>query len=417
MEILSLVRQGGRSALRDRKRSLWLVLGVALGMAFYVTVATLGSSYTKLVKLPFSRLKTDLIVQVGTKGTRQAKTTSGTIRLPFSNQPVTPVQIEAIASLDGINDVSSALLLWYQGKKTFATIAGIDPQKSRSGPARVMQWISEGRALEKSGDLVVESHYARFNRLKIGSIVSLRGVKGRNFHIVGISKIKEGASLAAANYYLSIQDARKLAGLPEGTANLLAVTLHQGVRTEAMEKKIHTLLPDAMVSSTDSIGDMMQGFARISGTGVKILSLIGLVFTLLLTCWLIHGRLQEQRWQVGLMQALGWRRKEIVFTYGIESMTLVAAGCLAGIVMGLLISLVMGSFDVSLNLPWNLHPTPGGIHHTGTGQTVQIPLPVTLQPVTLLVGLTTTCLAGVITGLLTSASLAAREAGQTLQEQ
>ncbi|MCF6188632.1 MAG: ABC transporter permease [Desulfobulbaceae bacterium] len=417
MENTSLVRQGFRSALRDWKRSLWLVLGVALGMAFYVTVATLGSSYTKLVKLPFSRLETDLIVQVGTKGTSQAKTTSGTIRLPFSNQPVTPVQIKAVASLDGIKNVSSALLLWHQENKTFATIAGIDPQKSTSGPSRVMQWISKGRALEKSGDLVVESHYARFNRLKIGSIVSLLGVKGRNFHIVGISKIKEGASLAAANYYLSIQDARRLAGLPDGTANLLAVTLKQGVRTETIEKKIHTLLPGAMVSSTDSIGDMMQGFAKISGTGAKILSLIGLVFTLLLACWLIHGRLQEQRRQVGLMRTLGWQRKEIVFTYGIESMTLVAAGCLAGIAMGLLGTLVMGSFDVTLTLPWNLNPTPGGMHHTGTGQTVQIPLPVTLQPVTILFGLAVTCLAGVFTGLLTAAGLASKKAGQTLREQ
>jgi len=239
MEIISLVRQGGRSALRDWKRSLWLVLGIALGMAFYVAVATLGNSYTKLVKLPFSRLETDLIVQVGTKGTSQAKTTSGTIRLPFSNQPVTPVQIEAVASLDGIKNVRSALLLWHQENKNFATIAGIDPHRTTSGPAKIMQWISRGRAIEKSGDIVVESHYARFNKLKIGNIVSLQG---RDFHIVGISKIKEGASLAAANYYLSIQDARRLAGLPEGTANLLAVTLKQGVRTETIEKKIHTLL-------------------------------------------------------------------------------------------------------------------------------------------------------------------------------
>ena len=414
MEILSLARQGGRSALRDWKRSLWLVLGVALGMAFYVAVATLGSSYTKLVKLPFSRLETDLIVQVGTRGTSQAKTTGGTIRLPFSNQPVTPVQIEAVASLDGIKDVSSALLLWHQENKNFATIAGIDPQKITSGPARVMQWISKGRALEQSGDLVVESHYARFNRLKIGSIVSLQGM---DFHIVGISKIKEGASLAAANYYLSIQDARRLADLPDGTANLLAVTLTQGVRTETIEKKIHTLLPGAMVSSTDSIGDMMQGFARISAAGAKILSLIGLIFTLLLACWLIHGRLQEQRWQVGLMRTLGWRKKDIVFTYGIESMPLVTAGCLAGIALGLLAALVMGSFDVTLALPWNLNPTPGGMHHSGGGQTVQIPLPVTLQPVTVLFGLTATCLAGVITGILTAAGLAAREAVQTLREQ
>ncbi len=75
------------------------------------------------------------------------------------------------------------------------------------------------------------------------------------------------------------------------------------------------------------------------------------------------------------------------------------------------------SLEIALTLPWNRNPTPGGMHHTGTGQTVQIPLPVTLQPITILLGLTVTCLAGVITGLLTAAGLAAREAGQTLREQ
>jgi len=57
------------------------------------------------------------------------------------------------------------------------------------------------------------------------------------------------------------------------------------------------------------------------------------------------------------------------------------------------------------------------MHYSGTGQTVLVPLPVPLQPVTILLDLTATCLAGVITGLLTAAGLAAREAGQTLREQ
>jgi len=414
MQIISQVHYGSRAAIRDWKRSVWLILGVALGMAFYVGISTLGSSYTELVKLPFSRIESDLIVQVGTKGKSQAGGPTSAIRLPFSNQPITRKQIQTISSLDGIKSLSPALLLWLQEDKTFATIAGIDPGGTSSGPAKVMQWISKGRPVQNSNETLVESHYARFNKLKLGKPVQL---DGREFHIVGITSIKEGASLAAANFYISIQDARELAGMTGGEANLLSVTLEKGIQEAAIQKKIDTLLPGTIVSSADSIGDMMQGFARISNASSNLLSITALVFTILLTCWLISGRQQEQRWQVGLMQTLGWQRKDIVLAYSVEALTLTLAGCLLGICLGLLVTVAMGSFEISLSLPWNLSSNPGGMHHGGAGQTIQVPLPVTFQPVGIFFAVTITCLAAVSTGLLAAARLAGREVRQTLLEQ
>lgn len=415
MEITSLARYGIKSALQDWKRSGWLVLGVMLGLAFSVVISSLGASYSALVRVPFERIESDLIIQLGTKGNNQAnRREKGAIRLPFSNQPIDEKLVIAIASLTGVKRVNPAVLLWHQEKRNFVTLAGIDPGMTSSGPARAMQWIKKGRGLQASGETVVESHHAKFHKLKIGSVVRFQD---RNFRIVGIATIKEGASLAAANFYISLNDARQLASMEEGAANHLSLGLESGVQTEMIQEKISALLPGAIVSSMDSIGHMMRGFAGISSTATKLLSSTALGFTILLACWLIVGRQQEQRWQVGLMQTLGWQKKDIILTCGVQALILALAGGLAGIGLGLLIVQVMGSFEVAITLPWNLAPTPDGLHHGQAARTMQVPLPIVLQPMILFFGLTVTCLAAVITSLVIASHQAALELRQTLFEQ
>lgn len=414
MEITSLIRHGGQSALRDWKRSGWLIAGVMLGIAFYIAVATIGASYTELVKLPFSRIESDLIIQLGTSGRSQASENSGSIQLPFSNQAIGRSKIEAIRSLTEIKKLGAAILLWHQERRNFITIAGIDPADTTSGPAKVMQWISEGRALKDTGETVVESHYAKFNKLTIGDIIHF---KNRAFAIVGKTKIKEGASLAAANFYVTADDARKLGGMEDGSFNLLSATLVKGVSKERVKEKIGKILPGTIVSSSDSIGEMMQGFARISSTSSKLLSGIALAFTVILGCWLIAGRQQEQRWQIGLMQTLGWEKKDIIFTYGAQALVLTVTGAIVGILIGLLIIFWMGSLEVSLTLPWNLASAPEGMHHAASNRSMQVPLPVVLQPVLFFYGIAITCLTAMMTAIWSAARLADKGVRQTLFEQ
>lgn len=414
MEITSLIRHGGQSALRDWKRSGWLIAGVMLGIAFYIAVSTIGASYTELVKLPFSRIESDLIIQLGTKGRSQINGHSGSIKLPFSNQAINRSTIDSIRSLAEIKTVGSSILLWHQERKNFITIAGIDPADTTSGPAKVMQWISGGRVLQATGETVVESHYAKFNKLKIGDIVHF---KNRSFTIVGKTKIKEGASLAAANFYISADDARKLGGMEDGSANLLSATLVKGENKERVKEKIGKRLPGSIVSSPDSIGEMMQGFARISSTSSKLLSGLALAFTVLLGCWLIAGRQQEQRWQIGLMQTLGWEKKDIIVTYGAQALILTITGAIVGILLGLLIIFWVGSLEVSLTLPWNLVSAPEGMHNGYGNRTMQVPLPIVMQPLLFFSGIAITCLTAMVTGIWSAARLAGKGVRHTLFEQ
>lgn len=415
MPNISLLRQGVLFALRDWKRSGWLMLGLMLGLAFYVGVSAVGAGYTELVRLPFKTIESDLIVQLGVKsGQKTGSQPKAGVRLPFSNQPISSAQIEAISSLEGIQRLTPSVLLWYQEKKKFITLSGVDAKSGNNGPAKVLQWISAGRPIQKSGEAVVESHFAKFHKLKPGYSITF---ENHTFEIVGVTKIKEGAALAAANFYISIADARKLAGMEKNSANLLSITLARGVDKKSVKKKIDEILPGAIVSSNDSIGDMMQGFARISKTGSFLFQTISLVFILLISGWLIVGRLQEKRWQVGLMQALGWRKTDVVLTCAAETLALTMIGASMGALLGLAIVLWSGTLDVSLSLPWNLNPAATGAQHGGTGQFIKMPMPIILQPVTILTGMAFACLSAIAAGGLTAIRLTGKEVRNTLFEQ
>jgi putative ABC transport system permease protein len=411
METCSLIRQGVKAGCSDWKRSKWLVAGIMLGIAFYIAISSIGASYTELVRLPFSRIESDLLIQLGTKGKSQTTVNNNSIKLPFSNQAINSKTVQAITALDGIKKLDPAILLWHQEKKNFITITGVNPVAATSGPAKVLQWISKGRSLQNSGEAVVESHYARFNKIKPGDSISFAE---HEFEVVGISKIKEGASLAAANFYIAIDDARMLAGLEEDAVNLLSASLQSGTDKDLIKKEITDLLPGSIVSSTDSIGEMMQGFARISAAAAHLLSIIALIFTMLFACWLIIGRQEEQRWQVGLMQTMGWQKKDILLRSSSEIFTISAIAAIGGIILGYLFTIGIGSMEVSLTLPWNLAPNPEGMHQVKGNNSIQVPLPVIFQPFVFISAFAATCFTTVTTGVWSGSRLCRLSIRKTL---
>lgn len=395
MQISSLVVHGCRTVVAERRRLFWVVLGLALGVGLYVAITIMAAGYASLVALPFSQLNSDLVIQRAVQGgaEKQGEGQSG-IRLPFSNQPVSAAEVDVLAGLAGVEQVSRAIMLWYQENREFSVIAGISPDDS-GGPARVMSWIDQGRKIEKTGEVVVESHYAKFHRIKLGSQVTLGQ---QSFAVVGIAKIKQGASVAAANYYMILADARALAGMEPGSVNMLFAGLKAGVDPEEVQGQLPALIPGAYGTTVDTIGSMLKGFARISTTVSWLLGAVTLGFAALVASWLVAGALHERDWQTGLMRAVGWRRKEILVAVVAETMLLGLIGGFCGLGLGYLAAAGLSHQEVSLALPWSLTVLPGTAEHTGRVQAVAMPLNLDFRVwiMALAVALLSTTVSGVV---------------------
>lgn len=400
MQITNLVAYGFKTVIANRKRSFWVVLGLALGVGLYVAISVMAAGYAKLVALPFSQLNTDLIIQHAVKGgqDRQNAGQAG-IRLPFSNQPISGVEIKAIQEMDGIENVSLAMMLWNQEKNDFSVIAGIELDAS-GGPAMVMSWIDDGKKIEKSGEVVVESHYAKFHKIRVGNQVDFGE---HHFSVVGITKIKQGASVAAANYYITLDDARALAKMGDNSANMLFARLKKGVDPEDVQRKLPGIIPGAFASTADNIGSMLKGFAKISNTVSWLLCTVTLGFAVLLSSWLIAGSLHERSWQIGLMKTVGWQKKDILAIITAETLMLGFVGGICGLGLGYMAAVGLSYQEVSLTLPWSLSVQPGAAGHNGSGQTVA--LPVVMQFQTGLTALVIATFSAILTGIIVAGKL------------
>ncbi|MBC8318506.1 MAG: ABC transporter permease [Desulfobulbaceae bacterium] len=401
MQIVNLAAYGCKAVIADRKRSLWVVLGLALGVGLYVAISVMAAGYAKLVALPFSQLNTDLIIQRAVKGGQGVQSSrQASIRLPFSNQAISGAEIKAVQGLDSIENVSLAMILWNQAKNDFSVIAGVELDAS-GGPATVMSWIDKGKKIEKSGEVVVESHYAKFHKIRVGSQVDFGE---HHFSVVGISKIKQGASVAAANYYITLDDARALAKMDGSSANMLFAKLKKGVEPEDVQQKLPGIIPGVFASTADNIGSMLKGFAKISNTVSWLLGTATLGFAVLLSSWLIAGSLHERSWQIGLMKTVGWQKKDILATVAAETVMLGFVGGICGLGLGYMAAVGLSYQEVSLTLPWNLSVQPGTAGHNGSGQTVA--LPVVMQFQTGLTALVIATFSAILTGIVVAGKLA-----------
>ena len=400
-----------REVTTRRGRSIAAIAGMSIGIALYVSLAALADGYSRLIQLPFAQLAADVTIQKssGSQGREQ----TGNIRIPFSNQPIDKDQLAAVKALKGIKDSTATLLLWDQSRKGLTVISGIDPTSSSIGPARVQGWVQTGRPLgNQRGEALMEKHFAKFHRKKLGDQIELGG---RPFTIVGIVEQKEGSTVSSSNVYMSIEDAREIAGLPQGTANMVFATLEPGVTPEVVRKRLAGALPGAILSTSDNIGDMMKGFNKIAGGFSTMMQYLALLFAAIISYKILSGSVNERAWEIGLMKTVGWRRRDVVMSFLAESAMLGLAGGLVGLLVGYLGAYFLGHIKISLALPWNLNPVPAGVGNAGRLNVQSVTLPIAVSCQTVIISLMTSIIFGSLAGIVISSKLAAVKARDAMR--
>lgn len=395
--------------LTSRKgRSCGAIAGMSAGIALYVAFVTLSEGYRSLIQLPFSQLSVDVTIQ--RPSSKRTINEQDGIRLPFSNRPIEHEDVKKIADIPSIRTLSPSLLLWSRSPDGFVIIQGVDPTDTALGPARVQEWVVKGKRLTgKNDELLLEKHFARFNRKKVGESIRLGG---RQFKIVGIVELKEGSTISSANAYVTIGAARELADLPAGASNMLFAKLKRGTHADSVRKEVNRILPGAIVSSADNIGGMMKGFNAISGKFSTTMAILSLVFAAIVTYRILAGSVGERAPEIGIMKAVGWTRNDITLTLVTETLVIGFLGGLAGVALGYLGALGLGSLKISLAVPWNLNPMPSGTGHAMSVSTRSVALPVVLSFKTVLVSL---AVAG-LTATLTGVALARKLSGLKVME-
>lgn len=362
--------------LHHRHRTLVNVLGIAIGVALFISINAVSTAYKKAINLPFKNVGADLVIQKPEKravDSVQAPVSTWGIRLPFSNQILPTSDLQRLRHLDGVAAMASSLLLWDFGRGGFTTIMGVDPSQPSLGPIEVKKWLISGRFPDKEGEVVLEKHYAKFHHIQLGGVMT---IGNRRFTVVGLLEIKQGAQILSANIYLPLQEARRLLGNTNGV-NIVYLRLQNPSFLTKVKSQIGTELPGVSVTSSDSFLELMGGVSEISDQFSWLASLIafgGAVFLIIKT---MLANLVARSSEIGILKAVGWTRRNVQEQLMAEVLLQSFAGGLVGLVAGYAISYCLGFLSIPVPTPWEINLTPAFAKDAATAATMaSVRLPV-----------------------------------------
>jgi putative ABC transport system permease protein len=340
-----------------RHRTLVNVLGIGVGIGLFVSINAVSAAYQQAVSLPFRNLGADIVVQ-----RPEARTADSTlppaamrgIRLPFSNQALGPADLASLRSAEGVDSMAASLLLWEFDAAGFRTIMGVDLAHPALGPVKVKDWLKEGRFPNRAGELVLEKHYAKFRRAKLGDSFP---IAGRPFQVVGLLEIREGSQIASANVYLALPDAQGLLG-DAGAVNVAYLRLKDPSLVNQVKAGISHRVKGVSVVSSDSFLEVMGGVSRISDQFSFLASMIALGGAVFLIVKSMVSSLAERSREIGILKAVGWTERDVQKQLMGEALLQAVLGGVLGLVAGYAASYLMGLLSIQVSTPWEVNLLP-----------------------------------------------------------
>ena len=280
-------------------------------------------------------------------------------------------EFEKIKNIEGVDDVAKYLSI-------NATVKGIDKVIALTVTSNFnvssFKLIGEGKEYDENATegIWLSDSYAKHNNLKVGDTIELTyqlfTVKEK---IVGLIK--------ASEYLICVPDESQL--MPDyntfGFAYISPATLkhHLGFETytriniksklgtkditnkieEVLNKTVIVLSKNEVVSYAQTQGEVEEG--QIMASILPVLFLIIAILTMITT---MHRLVINEKTQIGILKALGFKDKKIVGHYTSLSTFVGAIGIVIGIGIGFLIAYYImnpdGSMGTYMDMPyWHLY--------------------------------------------------------------
>jgi ABC-type antimicrobial peptide transport system permease subunit len=191
--------------------------------------------------------------------------------------------------------------------------------------------IREGRGLERGHEVILGRFAA--NSLKKG-VDDKIALGGSSFTIVGI--FESGITYEDAGGVIALKEAQELFHKPR-QASFLGIAVSDPARAAETARALEREYPELMVATvstfTERLNDMAVTYAIVNALIVLTVVVGGIV---MMNAMLMN--VFERTQEIGVLRALGWRRRRIVRMVIVESLATSLLSGLAGIVFGVALS-------------------------------------------------------------------------------
>ncbi len=346
-----LLRKQNRELKRIKFRAIGAGLLIMLAVGLYMSLAAMfPSTMSTLDDMVENQNLNDLVVRV---------------------ESALEDQIEDLEAIDGVEEVEYRINLAsranVKGEQVPATLLGLDPSKE---PDINKLDIAEGEYFptDYNGTAIVEKGYADLQGVEVGDEISVLTITGyQELTVVGLAYSPEFIFLpinpqsiipvpgTLAVVYLPDQWIRTGFDISNQVVNEFTFLLQEGKEGSAQQAINEYLAPDIVLFSITK--DEVYGYALIKEDlkqGDSFNSIIaGLI--LIVAFFVVYSSftrmVQEQRREIGILRALGYRRGQILVSYLYMAFII---GILASIV-GIIIGVPMGQAFSDLYVEWTIH--------------------------------------------------------------
>jgi ABC-type lipoprotein release transport system permease subunit len=251
------------------------------------------------------------------------------------------------------------------------TVSGVDLSQGELGPLSSGK-VAAGRtftAADASANVaVVDSDYAKQDKLKVGSSVT---IAKKSFKVVGI--VSEPAGASTSDAYIPLARAQALASL-KNKVNTVYVAAGSASDISAVSKEISALMPKATVTNSSDLASEVTGsLASTSSLANNLgrwLAIAVLAAAFLLASLLTMSAVGRRVREFGTLKALGWRSRRVISQVMGESVVIGVIGGIAGVGLGFLGATLVSRLSPPLSAsigPTTGSATPGGARAFGGG--------------------------------------------------
>jgi len=375
MNLLESLRISWRSITGHKLRSTLTTIGVVIGIASVIVFLILGGAFTEDV-LGDIETENQPVMQVSTQTTPPGGTGIRIVDTPI----YTESDVEAVEALDGveyaapIGTVDAVQLAANNDSVTGGfEVQATDPQRFEYGAPLN---LSAGEPFSASDEAVVSREAAQlFERnVTVGDRITITGDDGERttFTVTGTAENELGAQFGQPVIYVPIEPHYNTTiETPRGTTERaypeLAVRATSIERTEAVKASVNEYFDDesdaaAVKRSDDRIvvqtaQDAIEQFTTIVDqltvfvAGIAAISLVvgsvGIANIMIVS-------VTERTREIGIMKAIGARRRDIVQLFLAESIVLGGIGALLGVATGVSVGYLAVEYvvDWPMVYPW-----------------------------------------------------------------
>ncbi|MEV0172216.1 ABC transporter permease [Streptomyces sp. NPDC050803] len=348
------------SSLRaHRRRFAGTFAAVFLGVAFLAGTLVMGDTL---------RASFDTMFGNATSGTDAVVRSADAITTPGESEGVRePVDTDLVSTVEQVPGVAAAAPN-IEGAGQLVGKNG-DPIGGQGPPTLAGNWIgdpelnpyrlAEGRAPQKSGEVVVNRGTAELGDLKIGDTTTLRTPDPVQVTIVGLATFGGEDGMAQVTFTGMTQaDAEKYLTARPGEAASIQVRAGPGVSQQELVDSLASVLPGGVEAITGQ-ESAEENTEMISGQFLTLFTTFLLVFSgiaLLVATFSIHNTfaivVAQRTRENALLRALGASRRQVTAATLVEASAVAVLASLAGLAGGIGIAAGLQALFPAIGFPF-----------------------------------------------------------------